>query len=222
MKIALAAAAMISATAAGDEIISTFGHDYAFTADWDLVGQTFIVPESNMLDSIAVVLKGNVEDGSLAILYVLEWDGDSWVTPHLWNYFFFVEGTDEQLFTFTDLDLLLERDKPYIILLSLHEVDPFDPGVAYVADAYEGGNLITAQGPDDIVIWPGFDMLFSLGFTSCPGDFNGDGALNIFDFLSFQGAFTAGKMQADCNGDGMLNVLDFVCFQQKFLQGCHD
>ena len=25
---------------------------------------------------------------------------------------------------------------------------------------------------------------------------------------------------ADCNGDGVLNILDFVCFQQEFQKGC--
>jgi hypothetical protein len=25
---------------------------------------------------------------------------------------------------------------------------------------------------------------------------------------------------ADCNGDGVLNILDFVCFQNKFVSGC--
>ena len=54
----------------------------------------------------------------------------------------------------------------------------------------------------------------------CYADFNGDGSLNILDFVAFQDAFTAGDDAADCNGDGSLNILDFVCFQNTFAAGC--
>jgi hypothetical protein len=56
--------------------------------------------------------------------------------------------------------------------------------------------------------------------SSCPADCNGDLALNILDFVCFQGLFQAGDPSADCNGDGVLNVLDFVCFQGLFRAGC--
>jgi len=58
-----------------------------------------------------------------------------------------------------------------------------------------------------------------LGVT-CDADVNGDGALNILDFVAFQNAFTSGDDVADCDGDGSLTILDFVCFQALFLQGC--
>ena len=56
--------------------------------------------------------------------------------------------------------------------------------------------------------------------SGCAADCNGDGVLNILDFVCFQGLFVAGSLDADCNGDGQLNVLDFVCFQQVFVEGC--
>jgi hypothetical protein len=90
-----------------------------------------------------------------------------------------------------------------------------------VQDAYAGGALLTKEAFDKpMIVRPGHDMLFSAGFTSCTADINGDGELNIFDFISFQGVFTSGDMAADCNQDGVLNVLDFVCFQSMFLAGC--
>ena len=58
------------------------------------------------------------------------------------------------------------------------------------------------------------------GGGGCAADCNGDGALNILDFVCFQGLFTAGDPGADCNGDGALNILDFVCFQGLFQAGC--
>jgi hypothetical protein len=54
----------------------------------------------------------------------------------------------------------------------------------------------------------------------CPADFNGDGALNILDFVAFQAAFVAMDPGADCTGEGIFNVLDFVCFQGAFVEGC--
>ena len=51
-------------------------------------------------------------------------------------------------------------------------------------------------------------------------DCNGDGLLNILDFVCFQGAFQAGDPLADCDHNGVLNILDFVCFQQAFVAAC--
>jgi len=55
---------------------------------------------------------------------------------------------------------------------------------------------------------------------ACYADFNGDGALNILDFVDYQNAFTAGDLGADCDGDGSLTILDFICFQNAFTAGC--
>jgi hypothetical protein len=56
--------------------------------------------------------------------------------------------------------------------------------------------------------------------AGCYADFNGDGALNILDFVAYQGAFVGGNSSADCDGNGSLNILDFVCFQAAFQAGC--
>ena len=54
----------------------------------------------------------------------------------------------------------------------------------------------------------------------CRADVNGDGVLNILDFVAFQGLFQAGDAGADCDANGELNVLDFVCYQALFQAGC--
>jgi hypothetical protein len=56
--------------------------------------------------------------------------------------------------------------------------------------------------------------------TSCKGDCDDSGNLNILDFVCFQGLFTGGNPGADCDGNGVLNILDFVCFQGAFTDGC--
>ena len=55
---------------------------------------------------------------------------------------------------------------------------------------------------------------------ACLADCDGDGQLNILDFVCFQNLFQSGSLEADCNGDGQLNILDFVCFQNLFQSGC--
>ncbi|MEO1008560.1 MAG: S8 family serine peptidase [Planctomycetota bacterium] len=54
----------------------------------------------------------------------------------------------------------------------------------------------------------------------CTADLNGDGVLDIFDFLAFQNLFDAGDPAADFNGDGVLNIFDFLEFQNFFVAGC--
>jgi len=59
--------------------------------------------------------------------------------------------------------------------------------------------------------------IHSLG---CEPDCNGDGTLNILDFVCFQQAWVANEPFGDCDGNGAFNVLDFVCFQLLFVEGC--
>jgi hypothetical protein len=54
----------------------------------------------------------------------------------------------------------------------------------------------------------------------CYADCDGNGALDVFDFLCFQDAFTSAAPYADCDGNGALDVFDFLCFQDAFVQGC--
>ena len=58
--------------------------------------------------------------------------------------------------------------------------------------------------------------------SECPADVNGDGELNVLDFVAFQTLWAGEDPSADCDADGDFNVLDFVCFQQLFVAGCPD
>jgi len=55
--------------------------------------------------------------------------------------------------------------------------------------------------------------------TVLTADVNGDGALDILDFVAFQNLFQSGDEDADVNGDGDLNILDFVTYQAIFENG---
>ena len=50
----------------------------------------------------------------------------------------------------------------------------------------------------------------------CLPDTNGDGLLNINDFIAFQTLFAISDPAADFNGDGLFTINDFVAFQTAF------
>jgi len=54
----------------------------------------------------------------------------------------------------------------------------------------------------------------------CYADFDGNGALDLFDFLAFVNAFNAGSADADCDGNQGLDLFDFLCFVNAFNAGC--
>jgi len=83
-----------------------------------------------------------------------------------------------------------------------------------------GGPAIARDGAV-VVAGVGTDVrAYRSATPDCFADCDGDGELNVLDFVCYQGLFAAGEPEADCNDDGMLNVLDFICFQGEFAAGC--
>ncbi|MFI4916612.1 MAG: GC-type dockerin domain-anchored protein [Phycisphaerales bacterium JB060] len=66
----------------------------------------------------------------------------------------------------------------------------------------------------------GAAYFFDLTCTDCPADLDADGALTIYDFLTFQNLFDAGDPLADFDSDGELTIFDFLAFQSAFDAGC--
>jgi hypothetical protein len=56
--------------------------------------------------------------------------------------------------------------------------------------------------------------------VDCPADCDGNGLLNILDFVCFQGAWQDQTATGDCDDNGLYNILDFVCYQGLFQDGC--
>jgi subtilisin family serine protease len=54
----------------------------------------------------------------------------------------------------------------------------------------------------------------------CYGDYNGDGTLDLFDFLAFTNDFNAGEGKANCDNEGGFDLFDFLCFTNAFNAGC--
>ena len=67
-----------------------------------------------------------------------------------------------------------------------------------------------------------FDLVLQAegGARPCYPDFDGDGRLTLFDFLTFQNEFADRAARADCDADGRFTILDFLCFQNAFDAGC--
>ena len=96
----------------------------------------------------------------------------------------------------------------------------FDDTRGLYSFTYADTGQLTPNGPivDTLGITP--ESVVAWAPSSCAADFNGDGNLDILDFVALQGAFVDGDPSADINGDGELNILDFVAFQALFQAGC--
>ncbi len=83
----------------------------------------------------------------------------------------------------------------------------------------------TDDTPNDSATEAALDAVSVSGFrcddgAGCRADFDGNGTLDIFDFLAFQNAFTSGDLAADFDGNGTLDIFDFLAFQNEFAAGC--
>jgi hypothetical protein len=58
------------------------------------------------------------------------------------------------------------------------------------------------------------------GVHTCRPDVNGDGVVNVGDFLFFLSLYAAGDLRADMTGDGQINVNDFLSFLALYSAGC--
>ncbi len=56
--------------------------------------------------------------------------------------------------------------------------------------------------------------------AACQADVDGNGELDVFDFLEFQNLFVDGDGRADCDESGRLDIFDFLCFTNLFAGGC--
>jgi hypothetical protein len=79
------------------------------------------------------------------------------------------------------------------------------------AGTHSGGQFTVEGG-----FWP--VILTSEG--GCAADLDGNGVLDLFDFLAFTNLFNAGDPDADFNGDGVRDLFDFLAFTNAFNGGC--
>lgn len=63
-------------------------------------------------------------------------------------------------------------------------------------------------------------LLNNAGGVVCDADLDGNGVLDLFDFLAFTNLFNAGDPAADCVADGTFDLFDFLCYVNLFNAGC--
>jgi hypothetical protein len=109
---------------------------------------------------------------------------------------------------------------------------PGEPNNAGEEDWAAMGWYFLFNGSDDVGGWidcgvegtyfegPTHGPYYGVAEVVCYVDFNNDGVLDLFDFLSFVNSFNASEARADCTGDGTLDLFDFLCFVNGFEVGC--
>ena len=86
------------------------------------------------------------------------------------------------------------------------------------------GDHVVAGAPEETVASGliGAAYAFDFGCEACHEriDLDADGALTIYDFLTFLNLFQDGDALADFDGDGELTIFDFLAFGAAFDAGC--
>lgn len=104
-------------------------------------------------------------------------------------------------------------------------VDPDSPANGHfgAAVATDGARLVVGDDYDDYVELnfadAGAAYVVELP-SACAADTDGNGLLDLFDFLGFQNLFVAQDCRADLNGDGVYDFFDFLAYQNAFSAGC--
>jgi hypothetical protein len=89
-----------------------------------------------------------------------------------------------------------------------------------------GGDMVTAS------IFPAADSMPELDTsndsatvtfqsTACPADINGDGGIDVRDYLAFLSLYAAADPRADFNASGHIDVADYLAFLSAYAVGCN-
>jgi hypothetical protein len=94
-----------------------------------------------------------------------------------------------------------------------------------VYDVNRDGNFVKVTGSngDPTSLDQEYNALLYIGNTTgapCRPDINGDGQVNVADFLAFLQLYAAGDTRADFNNDSQVNVQDFLAFLAAYAAGC--
>jgi len=176
-------------------------------------------------------------------IFMYELDGDQWVFRQEVTHANPVEGDNLGTRLALDGDTLLSSIRRTVAGVSYgvirfqrgadgqwREVGPLIPTPVQYAGGYGKSMVVDGQyallGADreravpGVQEFPGAAYLFDLSCGECEADLDLDGALTVFDFLSFANLFQDGDLQADFDGDGELTLFDFLAFQAAFDAGC--
>ena len=162
---------------------------------------------------------------------VAKWDGENWTSLGdplgnlVWSVFTFDAGDGEAIYaagaydddTMSDLFYKWNGaswdEVSFEFNDSIFDTIQFDDGNGPATIIAGGFTSIDAESANSVT------KLLPCE-TTCPADCNGDGALNILDFVCFQNEWQNQSPAGDCDDNGQYNILDFVCYQNLFSAGC--
>lgn len=106
----------------------------------------------------------------------------------------------------------LDQGMLHLVISSLHAI-PGPGGPVEYPVFYTKENALAL---------PPFDRTAKLELTvviNCDPDLDGNGRLDVFDFLAFGNLFAAGDLIADFDGNCVLDIFDFLAFGNAFATG---
>ena len=131
--------------------------------------------------------------------------------------YFYADYCSDQVFTLVMVDGVA-TDQVQVQNMLTPDVGDVDNIVAFGEDAL--GELYVVDQQDGHI----FKIVAADGSNACPkdcaADCDGNGELNVLDFVCFQNEWQAQNPAGDCDDNGAFNILDFVCYQGLFQQGC--
>jgi hypothetical protein len=122
--------------------------------------------------------------------------------------------------------VVLEPGVTYWLVMGTVSTGGFSWSYAEGNDASGSGSFLSYMYSQDQGVTWGFENVenpYQMRVTvsaACAIDLNGDGVVNVQDFLAFLALYSAGDAIADTNGDGEVNVQDFLAFLALYALGC--
>ena len=236
---AVSSIVLFASAAAADIIIGNYppANDLTQTADVDNLRQkamAFTMPATTPYDVSSITLRlGNyVTPGDVAILEIRDHTGSNAAPgPNVVGSFIAPPSSSSAIADFVFMPngaVTLQAGTSYWITLRGQDaVTSFDwkassPGLTPTGVATFTANLFTSNGG---TTWTSSTIITTFVIegnpaVKCYPDCEGDGDLDIFDFLCFQGEFANQSAYADCENDGDWDIFDFLCFQGAFANGC--
>ncbi len=123
-----------------------------------------------------------------------------------------------------ELDYVLAASEGFGVEGGAFEAFAGSPGNAHVVSMETGtpgvflGTVTIVSDDPEQPVWV-VDLMGEV-VVGCAADCEGDGDLDVFDFLCFQNLFAIEDPYADWEGDGDWDVFDFLAYQNAYATGC--
>jgi hypothetical protein len=111
-----------------------------------------------------------------------------------------------------------------LVLRSTQELSQGEYDAEGSADVYPGGMGFYRSFSGPWIPLPGYDLMFRTFVTpgggGCVPDIDGNGVVNVNDFLAYLSLYAAGDARADLNQSGSVDVSDFLAYLAAYAAGC--